>query len=85
MLRLANWRYVFFVGVLPALVTFWIRRRVPESEMWQVTCRETPSGSRSLAASRVAGCPILAPAFGGRVGGEDSYVCGISSASAFSG
>lgn len=37
MLRLANWRYVFFVGVLPALVTFWIRRRVPESEMWQAS------------------------------------------------
>ncbi len=35
MLRLANWRYVFFVGVLPALVTWWIRRRVPESELWR--------------------------------------------------
>ncbi len=34
-LHFANWRYVFFVGVLPALVTFWIRRRVPESEMWR--------------------------------------------------
>jgi MFS family permease len=31
---LQNWRYVFFVGVLPALVTLWIRRKVPESEMW---------------------------------------------------
>jgi MFS family permease len=30
-----NWRFVFFVGVLPALVTLWIRRSVPESEMWQ--------------------------------------------------
>jgi MFS family permease len=34
-LRYANWRAVFFVGVLPALVTLWIRRRVPESEMWK--------------------------------------------------
>src|SRR5712691_2509063 len=34
-LRYANWRAVFFVGVLPALVTSWIRQRVPESEMWQ--------------------------------------------------
>lgn len=33
-LRYANWRAVFFVGVLPALVTLWIRNRVPESEMW---------------------------------------------------
>jgi MFS family permease len=33
-LRYANWRMVFFVGILPAIVTLWIRRRVPESEMW---------------------------------------------------
>jgi MFS family permease len=30
-----NWRMVFFVGVLPALITLWIRKSVPESEMWQ--------------------------------------------------
>ncbi|MGE0455928.1 MAG: MFS transporter [Vicinamibacteria bacterium] len=29
-----GWRAVFFVGVLPALVVFWIRRDVPESELW---------------------------------------------------
>lgn len=29
-----SWRLVFFVGVLPALLTFWIRRQVPESEIW---------------------------------------------------
>jgi MFS family permease len=34
-LHYANWRVVFFVGILPALVTLWIRRSVPESEMWQ--------------------------------------------------
>ena len=33
-LRYANWRFVFFVGILPAVATIWIRRRVPESEMW---------------------------------------------------
>jgi MFS family permease len=27
-------RYVFLVGILPALVTFWIRRAVPETEQW---------------------------------------------------
>jgi MFS family permease len=26
---------VFFVGILPALVTLWIQRKVPESEMWK--------------------------------------------------
>src|SRR5215469_9457941 len=30
-----NWRVVFFVGILPALITLWIRKSVPESEMWQ--------------------------------------------------
>ena len=30
-----NWRAVFFVGVLPALLVLWIRRGVPESAMWQ--------------------------------------------------
>jgi len=30
-----SWRMVFFVGLLPALVTIWIRTSVPESEMWK--------------------------------------------------
>jgi MFS family permease len=34
-LRYANWRAVFFVGILPAIVTLWIQNRVPESEMWK--------------------------------------------------
>jgi MFS family permease len=33
-LRYANWRVVFFVGILPAVVTLWIRNSVPESQMW---------------------------------------------------
>lgn len=30
-----GWRAVFFFGVLPAIVCFWILRRVPESEIWR--------------------------------------------------
>jgi MFS family permease len=30
-----GWRAVFLVGVLPALVVLWIRRRVPESDLWK--------------------------------------------------
>ena len=30
-----GWRAVFFVGVLPALILFWIWRSVPESPVWQ--------------------------------------------------
>src|SRR5271157_1966355 len=33
-LRFSNWRMVFFVGVLPAIVTLWIQNRVSESQMW---------------------------------------------------
>lgn len=32
---LPAWRAVFFVGVLPALVVFWVRRRVEEPEIWR--------------------------------------------------
>jgi MFS family permease len=32
-----GWRAVFFVGVLPALFTIWIRRRVEEPVLWQRT------------------------------------------------
>ncbi|HEX7778144.1 MAG TPA: MFS transporter [Vicinamibacterales bacterium] len=30
-----GWRTVFFVGVLPALYAFWVRRRVEEPALWQ--------------------------------------------------
>jgi MFS family permease len=35
MLPRFGWRAVFFVGILPAFVVFWILRKVPESEIWQ--------------------------------------------------
>jgi len=38
--RVYGWRAVFFVGIVPAFVTFWIQRRVPESEMWMERARE---------------------------------------------
>ena len=30
-----GWRALFALGVLPALVTVWVRRRVPEPEIWK--------------------------------------------------
>jgi MFS family permease len=30
-----TWRGVFFVGVLPAILAFWIQARVPEPELWK--------------------------------------------------
>jgi MFS family permease len=39
-----GWRAVFFVGILPALLTLWIQRGVPESEMWE---RQRTSGAKA--------------------------------------
>lgn len=36
LLPLVGWRGVFFVGLLPALLTIWVRRRVPEPEAWNL-------------------------------------------------
>lgn len=35
LLPVAGWRGVFFAGLLPAGLTAWMRRRVPEPEAWQ--------------------------------------------------
>ena len=42
-----GWRAVFFVGVLPALFTLWIRRRVSEPEVWRQARVETSTARRS--------------------------------------
>lgn len=49
-------RWVFLVGVLPALLVFWIRRNVPEPETWQKAEAATahrPPGARELFRGRV--------------------------------
>ncbi len=35
-----GWRGVFFVGILPALFTLWIRRHVEEPEIWKRSAEE---------------------------------------------
>ncbi len=37
-----GWRAVFFVGVIPALAVLWIRKDVPESEIWLARGKEKP-------------------------------------------
>ncbi len=47
-----NWRYVFFVGVLPAFATLWVRKSVEEPALWKraqaepkkITAREAMGG-----------------------------------------
>ncbi|MGH9544403.1 MAG: MFS transporter [Terriglobales bacterium] len=47
-LHYADWRMAFFVGVLPALVVLWIRRGVPESEMWRESLGSPHDGTSSV-------------------------------------
>jgi MFS family permease len=35
-----SWRYMFLIGVLPALMTLWIRRAIPESPLWEEADRQ---------------------------------------------
>jgi MFS family permease len=50
--RYYGWRAVFFVGILPAFVTLWMQRSVPESQMWRE--RQVPPADQDPAASRDA-------------------------------
>src|SRR6188472_175140 len=52
-----DWRAVFFVGILPALVTLWIRQGVSEPAVWQRS-RETPASSRASLGQALGG-PML--------------------------
>jgi len=42
---LGGWRAVFFVGVLPALFTAWVRRKVKEPAIWH-SRQEAPAAAR---------------------------------------
>ncbi|HEV2472283.1 MAG TPA: MFS transporter, partial [Chthonomonadales bacterium] len=55
-----NPRAVFLVGVLPALITYWIRRAVPEPEEWQqASRRERPPQIMDLFRGEVLRTTIL--------------------------
>ncbi len=36
-----GWRLLFVIGIAPAFLTFWIRKRVPEPAMWQAQRKKT--------------------------------------------
>jgi len=57
-LKYSNWRVVFFVGVLPALVVFWIRKDVPESEMW-LTRKHGTTAAPQIEFSEIFSRPYL--------------------------
>src|SRR5215472_9505459 len=48
------WRWMYLIGVLPALVTLWIRRRIPESSRWE----RAHERRRAAHARRRQGAPL---------------------------
>jgi MFS family permease len=52
--RYYGWRAVFFVGILPAAVTLWIRRSVPESQMWEDRASPASESPQTFAATTSA-------------------------------
>ena len=44
------WRYMFVLGIIPALVTLWIRRGISEPELWTATDRRRRAALRARAA-----------------------------------
>lgn len=65
-----GWRAVFFVGVLPALFTLWIRRRVEEPKIWLKSRQATlhPTGSNRTVRSGPPAATRFADLFRGRLG-----------------
>jgi MFS family permease len=43
-------KYLFLVGIIPALLVFWIRRAVPETEEWQVAKQQAHHHEPKLSA-----------------------------------
>jgi MFS family permease len=61
----ADWRMAFFVGILPALMVLWIRRGVPESEMWQERQgRSGKTASSSVSAAQTGFADLFRPPYG---------------------
>jgi MFS family permease len=71
-----GWRAVFFVGVLPAVLTIWVRRHVEEPELWQAQRRAAASTPRAARAS-------LADAFKGRLGRTTIAVTAMNACTLF--
>jgi MFS family permease len=49
-----GWRPVFFIGVLPALFTFWIQAKVEEPEIWKAHRAAAASGNAPAGRTRMS-------------------------------
>jgi MFS family permease len=59
-----SWRWVFFIGVLPALATLWIQHDVPEPEIWQRSLKQKPAPRLWKAATPAILVLVVMNAFG---------------------
>src|SRR5262249_59838482 len=50
-----GWRAVFFIGILPALLTLWVQRRVEEPAIWRAARRAEADGGALASGARPAG------------------------------
>jgi MFS family permease len=54
-----GWRAVFFVGILPALFTLWIRRHVEEPEIWKQSLMEKKRTAAKASLAEIFRRPFL--------------------------
>jgi MFS family permease len=54
-----GWRAVFFVGILPALFTLWIRRRVDEPEIWKRSAEQKRQAKAKADLGEIFRSPFL--------------------------
>ena len=50
-----GWRAVFFIGVLPALVVFWVQKKVEEPAIWRMQKKSTPQEQKLKVGSIIRG------------------------------
>lgn len=48
------WRAMYLIGVLPALLTLWIRRTIPESQLWEQANERRKAAARRMRAGDTA-------------------------------
>src|SRR5262249_1711720 len=53
-----GWRALFLAGVFPALITLWIRRAVPEPEIWKARALQS-DGSNNVGLAEIFRGPLL--------------------------
>jgi MFS family permease len=54
-----GWRPLFVVGAVPALLTVWIRRHIPEPEIWRNTKSSQARGERQTPLSAILKPPLV--------------------------